>query len=1269
MKSKLTTMQLMLYSFFIPACLVLSSGAGILLVFYYKVYFGDDSYLRRENIISRMQEETQILFEDSTTSIGSFFDEDHRKYIPFDQIPKHMIDAIIASEDKNFYTHSGIDMEAIFRAAFNILRSGRIMGGGSTITQQTVKNVLNRWENTFKRKFNEAIAAKQLEKLYTKNEIMEFYLNQFHVTANGSGLGIAAKYYFDKETKDLDLVEGAFIAGSVKGPAKYNPFIKVTKEQREIARANAKYRKNYVLKRMLEENLITTEEYEAALPLEVPFHQGEFRSQQVILAEYIRKFLDKKEILEALDLENIDEIDSTGLRIITTLDYDMQHFAQLAARRNLSRLQTILKGFKTYPSNQFKPLKKIEAQQFYFGKVTEIDRNTKNPHIKVTFGHTDGFIDAEALMRYAKLLDLPSGLGYENHLSTLLKGIKVDDILFTEVKNFDAENNAILELQSLPEVNGGLIVLDKGEIKSIVGGFNTDGYNRAIDGQRLAGSTFKALVYYAALQLGWSTMDRLDNERQLFPFQKQFYFPRPDHISPYKDVSMMWAGIMSENVGSVNLTYRLLEKINYDQFKQVLRLLNLERLPGEDINAYYFRLAKETGVTVESEGVREQQLRNAVQTLRPDLIFDGRLDLFKKLNKMWYGSNYQGEIYRVVKRSIDKVFTLREKATQARLIKNNFIRMGLVAKDLGEDWQNISQIIAAGGPEAALKDPDIQNLLRRFRVISGQGSHPELAYYRVYSGEDGNYASAEEFYQDFNPLAGRAINPQDIEFIWGEDSEITINKVLIEGFLPVGVYAKLKNKVDFLTDQVFAKSKTSDLWQHFNHHDFRVVIGLKYLIYLAKSAGITSKLEPVLSFPLGTNAVSTSEVAKMYQTMLSGVAYQFYKDGPSNQMNIIKRIESREGKILFEPKPIVRQIVAPELSYQMREILRRVVTHGTGRRAQQELHFTLPGGDDGKQITVPAFGKTGTTNDYTTSYFSGFLPYPTGVHQKLRASDSYTIAAYVGFDLNRSMQRGRYKVSGAFGALPWWADLGKFIIEYKKYGDFLKEADPSLYAGNMWALEPPPNSRRLNIDLVQGIIYDESGATDDAGIITNIEKTGERFENEFQADTHMASVYMPRGRESNDQSVYRVFSPVIVSPDDQEDPSLQQINNVPSLVPMPASSPDDQSLKPSEDKFKTANPPLPVPNLKNEGERRGEGKPGREPVYPTPKSEPELGEQQDSSVAKTSTDGNTYNDNSSSQNDASAGVSVSEPNSGYEVPAAVKASDERDYQTPDDVWH
>ncbi|NBQ48295.1 MAG: penicillin-binding protein [Sphingobacteriia bacterium] len=307
---------------------IIGGALGVTTVILTSVWFGDNSHLKKTTIMARINEETTVYCLDEQTPIGSFFDSEHRRYVSIDEVPKHMVNALVAAEDKNFFSHGGVDPQAIFKAIAEGFKTGKFRGG-STLTQQTVKNIMDSWEYSLKRKLNEAIAALQLEKLYSKQQILEFYLNQFHVSGNGSGIGIAAKYYFNKDVKDLDVVESAFIAGSVKGPSKYDPYLKYTKERRDIAVRNAFDRKNYVLRRMYEQGWLSEAEFKEAFERPVPFNRGSFRSSEVALVSLIRNQVGQKEVMENLGIESIDELNNAGLKIFTTIDCKLQERAQL----------------------------------------------------------------------------------------------------------------------------------------------------------------------------------------------------------------------------------------------------------------------------------------------------------------------------------------------------------------------------------------------------------------------------------------------------------------------------------------------------------------------------------------------------------------------------------------------------------------------------------------------------------------------------------------------------------------------------------------------------------------------------------------------------------------------------------------------------------------------------------------------------------------------------------------------------------------------------
>ena len=1125
----------------IVLCLLAGVGLslGLVLVMVFQIFWGDSSYLKKTAILAKINEETAIYYADEENRIGSFFEAGHRKYVQIDEVPENMINALIASEDKYFYSHWGVNPIAIGKAFVEGITSGHFRGG-STLTQQTVKNLLDKREYSIKRKYKEAIAAFQLERMYSKRQILEFYLNQFHVASNGNGIGIAAKYYFNKEVKDLNLVECAFIAGSVKGPSKYNPFIKYTNEDRDKAIYFANDRKNYVLDRMLEQGWINKEEYEQAKEEPVPFSKGKFSTKEVALVSLIKSQINKKEILDAIGLEDISELNNAGLQIYTTIDEKLQEQAQLSMRRNLSRLETILNGFNPEPAEEFKALRDLDLNEFYYGKVYQIDKTKGKQSISIDFGGLPkGVIALDALTRYAKLMDIAVPIGWEKRLEELLSKVKLGDILFVEVKEYDPKTfKAVLELHKAPKVSGGVISLDKGDVTSVVSGFYSEGYNRAAVATRQPGSIFKSVVFFAALQLGWSITDLLDNERRVFTYQNQFYYPRPDHPSPYKNTSMLWAGIKSENLASVYLTSRLTDQLNFKQFQAVLGALKLLPKSGESVRDYHYRVAKSTGVQLDNEGLKEYHLQNSISDISPDLMFSQNQDLLSRLSKMWWGKGYVDELKRLfaTNPSEDSI-SKSEVYLRVDLVKNNYLRHLKVAEQLKEDWNTLKEV--SGEDSSSLfENPDYAKILSRFRVLPGRSKKPVLGYFYPIEDEVMSQSKIKKIagsimghkqYIEFPKLPGRALNQMDVDSIWGEGSlfsskvEIDLSQVKIEGYLSVGILSKIKKRLEERYAATISLNTSYDLAKYFQHHDFRIAVGLEYLVKLCKLMGVYSPVEPVLSFPLGSNVVTLAEIAKIYQTFIDGKTYTFYKQGPANQLNYIKRIEDRDGNVLFAPVREEHQLVKSEFAEQMGQILKKVVTHGTGRRARSELHLN-PDDTLKKAIRIPSYGKTGTTNDYVNASYAGFLPYPTKKHAQLDPLQSHVIATYVGYDDNIQMRKAGYKVTGSQGALPVWTDFAKGIIEATNYRDFFDVLNlKDIYAGQ-WSEVQPKHTHAAKIDLARGLLLRTAQDSDvETFSTTNYDVTGEEFEDEFSLEAVNTSiVYFPRGGELGS---YRQVSP------------------------------------------------------------------------------------------------------------------------------------------------
>lgn len=260
--------------------------------------------------------------------IASLFDEamEDRTVVKLTEVPEDLIQAIIEIEDARYYSHIGIDPIGIGRAFMVNLQSGRIVQGGSTLTQQLVKNFFLHPKKSFLRKFNEMLMAFLMELRYSKEEILEAYLNEIYLGQRGpasiSGVAEAARYYFSKEVTQLSLAECAMIAGMVRLPGYYNPILQPKQ---------AKERRNFVLKRLLEEELILQIEYEQAIRAPLPHRPHEkVPSGAPHFVDFIQKRL--KQNFPS------DVLRSEGLKIFTTLEMNLQRAAEAAVERRLQEL-------------------------------------------------------------------------------------------------------------------------------------------------------------------------------------------------------------------------------------------------------------------------------------------------------------------------------------------------------------------------------------------------------------------------------------------------------------------------------------------------------------------------------------------------------------------------------------------------------------------------------------------------------------------------------------------------------------------------------------------------------------------------------------------------------------------------------------------------------------------------------------------------------------------------------------------------------------------
>jgi penicillin-binding protein 1A len=1032
---------------------------------FYSVYFGDYSQLSKERILEILSKETVVYFDDGQTQLGSLFGEEHRQYVNIDEVPKDLKNAVLAAEDDSFYRHSGVDFVSTLRAAIvNVLFNRR--EGASTITQQTVKNLYGRPVTNYLAKYTEAINAFKLERSFSKDEILEFYLNQFHVTGNGRGVGVAAKFYFNKEVSELTLVESAFIAGSVKGPDLYTPFTKKSLEARERALRRASDRKNYVLKRMRDLKLIADSQYEQGVATRIPFVQGRFQFNELSVIDLIKGQLNRKEVLETLGAEKVDQIATMGLKVTTTINEEIQDYAQYGVRQNLSRLQTILKGFAPASESDFRNYSQLLLREFYVGRVSSVDKTKGKESVRVGLGLAQCIITTDGVDRMAKFIDHGRYKGLEvaktSLFSQLAEGTPVLVSVKKEILAAATEGNGSsvdaapspqpsaapsvspkeaatgpapiddvvhtyeCDLETRPQVNGGAIAIDKGEIVSVVGGFSPHEYNRAIYARRQPGSTFKTLTYYAALHLGWSALDPLVNIRDAYEWQSQFYYPRPDHPPKTLTTTLVGAGSFSENLASVWLMAHLTKKLSPTQFRELLE--NLEVVDGKEDDTTLANKMRDKfnvgfGPSELAEGVMESLIEEYAHEL--EIVADG--ELYINLMTMNAGGpRYEKEMDRI-RRFRDKNFVDKERRARLNMLRNNLNRWNRLREQWSRDAATAKASLEQGNAAA------LAPILARLKVTkSGR-----LAYFAESEGFDPSTYSSLLVPVEYATLSTAELTERLKDFINQGEPDLK-NDVWLDAYLPAGLVTELAaSHAERLAKVAALPLQERMLW----NFDLRYSAGMLFAKNLVDEMGVVSKIEWVPSFPLGTNDVSLAELAMSYQTILTGETYQFFQDEALNQLSLVKRIEDSQGNLLWESKRGSRQAFDHFYSSSMLSILRGTVTRGTGRIANSSV--LVDGGAESAdeklraaRIRVPVFGKTGTTNDYTNATFVGFLPFPDDSGMtKLNAEHAVTIASYVGYDNNKPMRRGGVKIAGGTGALPAWIEIAKSIIRQRKYSD------------------------------------------------------------------------------------------------------------------------------------------------------------------------------------------------------------------------------------------
>jgi membrane peptidoglycan carboxypeptidase len=295
--------------------------------------------------------------------------------------------------------------------------------------------------------------------------------------------------------------------------------------------------------------------------------------------------------------------------------------------------------------------------------------------------------------------------------------------------------------------------------------------------------------------------------------------------------------------------------------------------------------------------------------------------------------------------------------------------------------------------------------------------------------------------EDADLLRGNLLFPITPEWMLERAAPLLERDVWMDGLITSEIVDLIQEHLKKNYSELLAK-KPYDLEVLSRVRDFRTLVNLSYVVHLSRRMGVSTSLDPVLSFPLGGNSISIAEAALVYQTIVTGNVYPLLpQDKSLTMVPVITRIVDREDEILWEYKPRPQKIMTSRVSALVTEILGKVMEVGTGREAKDSVQLIF-GEDEAKiGVPIPSFGKTGTANRFTNSSFVGFIPGPNKKTGDLGIQDGYVIASYVGYDNNRPMKSKHFSIYGASGALPLWINTANAIVNAHDFRDNLQPAD------------------------------------------------------------------------------------------------------------------------------------------------------------------------------------------------------------------------------------
>ena len=462
------------------------------------------------NKLSDIEYQVPLSIYSADSLLLAQFGEKKRSPVTINDVPPQLIKAFLSAEDGDFYSHPGVDIKGLIRAATQLLLTGKKKQGGSTITMQVTRNFLLTREKTYKRKIKEIILALKIEQTFSKDKILELYLNKIYLGHRSYGVAAAASTYYGKKLSELNLAQLAMIAGLPKAPSAFNP---LSNPER------AHQRRDYVLRRMHELNHISQIEFDTAIkqPISALFHANQLKAPAPYIAEMVRK-----EMVEQYG----DKAFTLGLKVYTTINSSLQATASDAVRSALYSFDQ-RHGYRSLPHKNKVSFDKTEFTTIadtQSAQVIDIKDNIASAKLKDNTVIELNFDN----IRWARTFKSQNYIGPK--LKSITEVLTPNDLI--RVRQLSDQS---WMLTQTPEAEAAFVALNaqNGAILALSGGYDFfhNKYNRATQSKRQPGSGFKPIIYTTALENGFTAASVINDAPIVVADPSQEAEWRPENYS------------------------------------------------------------------------------------------------------------------------------------------------------------------------------------------------------------------------------------------------------------------------------------------------------------------------------------------------------------------------------------------------------------------------------------------------------------------------------------------------------------------------------------------------------------------------------------------------------------------------------------------------------------------------------------------------------------------------------------------------------------------